>query len=273
MIRRPLAISLILSVFLFKTLAPAGQSRAETATPTPASAATLVAPLVAAYPDFIDRVEGDELVWKDGARMKIDDGRGAKDLDALLNAPDIKDMFVMPYTTGAGASQPATDFDPGRIRYIPLFEKMYGDCRKGQVMTNAVDVVWLPRKSGRKIKFSRINGAAAALQAVSNELDALPDAFLSYLTPPAGTYNCRPIAGTNRLSAHGLAIAIDISTAHAHYWKNSHPDADGHYAYQNTIPREIVEIFEKHGFIWGGRWYHYDTMHFEYRPELTGRPH
>ena len=29
-------------------------------------------------------------------------------------------------------------------------------------------------------------------------------------------------------------------------------------------------IFEKHGFIWGGRWYHYDTMHFEYRPELVG---
>ncbi len=33
---------------------------------------------------------------------------------------------------------------------------------------------------------------------------------------------------------------------------------------------EIVRIFEKHGFIWGGRWYHYDTMHFEYRPELVG---
>ena len=32
---------------------------------------------------------------------------------------------------------------------------------------------------------------------------------------------------------------------------------------------EIVRIFEKHGFIWGGRWYHYDTMHFEYRPELS----
>ncbi|MBP9613702.1 MAG: M15 family metallopeptidase, partial [Sulfurospirillum sp.] len=25
---------------------------------------------------------------------------------------------------------------------------------------------------------------------------------------------------------------------------------------------------EKYGFVWGGRWYHYDTMHFEYRPEL-----
>ena len=36
----------------------------------------------------------------------------------------------------------------------------------------------------------------------------------------------------------------------------------------NRIPYEIVEIFERHGFIWGGRWYHFDTMHFEYRPEL-----
>ena len=37
---------------------------------------------------------------------------------------------------------------------------------------------------------------------------------------------------------------------------------------QEQMPREIVDIFERHGFIWGGKWYHYDTMHFEYRPEL-----
>jgi hypothetical protein len=29
-----------------------------------------------------------------------------------------------------------------------------------------------------------------------------------------------------------------------------------------------MDAFEAEGFIWGGRWYHYDTMHFEYRPEL-----
>jgi hypothetical protein len=33
--------------------------------------------------------------------------------------------------------------------------------------------------------------------------------------------------------------------------------------YRNRIPIEIVEIFEKHGFIWGGKWGHFDTMHFE----------
>jgi len=39
-------------------------------------------------------------------------------------------------------------------------------------------------------------------------------------------------------------------------------------SYKNKIPQGIIDIFEKHGFIWGGKWYHYDTMHFEYRPEL-----
>jgi peptidoglycan LD-endopeptidase CwlK len=42
-------------------------------------------------------------------------------------------------------------------------------------------------------------------------------------------------------------------------------------AYQNKIPIEIVKIFEANGFIWGGKWWHYDTMHFEYRPELLGK--
>ena len=34
--------------------------------------------LVQAYPDFLDRIEGNDLVWKDGTRMRIDDGKGAK---------------------------------------------------------------------------------------------------------------------------------------------------------------------------------------------------
>ena len=34
------------------------------------------------------------------------------------------------------------------------------------------------------------------------------------------------------------------------------------------MPLELVAAFERHGFVWGGKWWHYDTMHFEYRPEL-----
>ena len=33
-------------------------------------------------------------------------------------------------------------------------------------------------------------------------------------------------------------------------------------------PAAIVSAFEAEHFVWGGRWNRYDTMHFEWRPEL-----
>jgi hypothetical protein len=227
-----------------------------------------VAKLISAYPDFLERVDGNALVWKDGARMIIDDQKGAKDFATLLANPDLKDMFYARYPSVASAQAPAADSDPGRVRHEPFFHKMYGDCRKGEVQAKLVDVVWLPRKWGKTLRVSRINGVAARLAAVSRELDDLPARFDPFLKPAAGTFNCRPIAGTDRVSAHGHGIAIDIATAHAHYWRWSKPNASGEPVYRNEIPPEIVAVFEKHGFIWGGRWYHFDTMHFEYRPEL-----
>lgn len=227
-----------------------------------------MAELIKAYSGFLDRIEGNDLVWKDGTRMRIDDGKGAKPFDALLGDPDIKDMFAMTYPAGEKGLAPDVDFDPGRVRYTPFFQKVYGDCQKGQIAANLVDVVWLPRQFGKTVKFSKVNGAAAALQKVSEELDRLPDRFLDYLRPTQGTYNCRAIAQTNRPSAHGFGTAIDIAEAHSHYWQWSKPDPQGHIPYRNEIPWEIVRIFEKNSFIWGGKWYHYDTMHFEYRPEI-----
>jgi D-alanyl-D-alanine carboxypeptidase len=238
----------------------------------PSSPSAAAAALIRAYPDFLDRMEDNDLVWKDGTRMRIDDGKGAKTFDALLDDPDIKDMFLMKYPLGRQGLAPALNFDPGRVRYAPLYKKMYGDCRTGEVSANMVDVIWLPSGYGKSLRFSRINGAAAALGRVSDELDKLPQPFLAYVRPTQGTYNCRLVAGTNRESTHGLGIAIDIAAAHSHYWQWSKPDADGRFSYKNEIPWEIVEIFEKHGFVWGGKWYHYDTMHFEYRPEILLAP-
>ena len=79
-------------------------------------------------------------------------------------------------------------------------------------------------------------------------------------------FNFRKIANTSRLSMHSFGIAIDINIKKSHYWLWD--KKKNRFKYKNSIPLEIVEIFQKHGFIWGGRWYHYDTMHFEYRPEL-----
>jgi hypothetical protein len=232
-------------------------------------AAADIARLVAAYPAFLDRVDGDVLVWKDGTRMTIDDGRGAKDYETLLAAPDIKDMFFSPYPTGRTSGPPGRNADPGRARNAVFFNKMYGDCQTGSVEKNLVDLVWLPKKWGRTIKATRVNDVAAELAAVSADLDVLPSKFDQFLFPPAGTYVCRPIAGTKQISAHGHGIAIDIATKPSHYWRWSGGKPGAAIPYRNSIPIEIVEIFERHGFIWGGKWYHYDTMHFEYRPELV----
>jgi hypothetical protein len=248
-------------------LAAVASATAEPVSPPASAQRENVASLVQAYPDFLDRIEGNEIIWKDGTRMPIDDGKPSKSLDAMLDEPDIKDMFAMLYPPGEKGLPPPTDFDPGRVRYGPLFKRMYGDCSAGNMMKNAADVVWLPRRSGKKLKFTRINNAAGALQQVANELDRLPASFVEYLVPSAGTYNCRPIAGTGRTSPHAFGIAIDIATAKSDYWLWS-DRASGKIRYRNRIPWDIVTIFERHGFIWGGKWYHYDTMHFEYRPEM-----
>jgi hypothetical protein len=221
--------------------------------------------LIQAYPDVLERIEGKELVWRDGTRMSIDDGRGPKTHEALLQAPDIKDVFAQPYPADAPLSAlPPHNFDPGRMRPAELFDKLYGDCRRQEVERDLVAVVWLPKRYGKTVRFQARHGAAQRLAAVSARLDALPASFDRYLWPLAGTYNCRVIAGTDRVSAHGYGIAIDLATANADYWRW------GGGAYRNQIPQEIVAAFEAEGFIWGGRWSHFDTMHFEYRPELFG---
>ncbi len=49
----------------------------------------------------------------------------------------------------------------------------------------------------------------------------------------------------------------------ADYWRNSARNFAcwRGSSWRNRIPQAIVEL-EAEGFAWGGRWFHYDTMHF-----------
>jgi hypothetical protein len=216
--------------------------------------------LVRSYPDFIARRDGNWLVLKDGRRFAISDGRTDKTFDELMEAPDIDDMFYAAYPAGAAGIAPAQEFDPGRVRYRPLFDAMYGDCEHGK--PRLTTIAWLPKHQGGTVEIAAANGVDKALSAVSAELDRLPDEFVKYLVPNSGTYVCRRIAGSTSRSMHAWGAAIDINAGRADYWRWSKA------GWHNRVPMEIVAVFERHGFIWGGRWSHYDTMHFEYRPEL-----
>ena len=261
--------------------------------------ARLMDRLIAAYPDFLLARKGNLLIWKDGTEMPFDDGR-AKSFDERMKTPDLEDMFYATYQAGRPKATPGYNIDPGRVRFEPFFKRMYGTSR-AQVRANLTSIVWLPKKSGKRIKVTAINGVAEKLQKISNELDKLPARFNKYLIPARradrkfvpGIFSWRCIRGTQRLSVHSFGAAVDL--VFLQYWqtafrpggkkqkgstncsanqprflhKHGKGKVGGHrHAYKNSMPFEIVDIFERHGFIWGGKWYHYDTMHFEYRPEL-----
>ncbi|HET9716856.1 MAG TPA: M15 family metallopeptidase [Pseudolabrys sp.] len=224
--------------------------------------------LVSAYPDRIAGHDSAFVILKNGMKFAVSDGRTDKTFKELLEKPDVDDMFYARYPAGMPPGPVAKNVDPGRVRFEPLFVAMYGDCGRNEVVGTLRAIDWLPRHRGGSIAVTAVNGVADALQRVSHELDQLPARHMKYLLPLAGSYNCRPVAGSRARSMHAYGAAIDINTRYASYWRWAAPRASPQW--QNRIPAEIVQIFEKHGFIWGGRWHHYDTMHFEYRPELLG---
>jgi hypothetical protein len=221
--------------------------------------------LVHAYPQALAGRAGNALIFKDGSRMNAGVRAASADFDRLLRNASIMDQFRLAYPAGAPLSPPAENFDPGRFRNKAFFDRLYGDCRKGAVEDSLVPVTWLARSWGHSVKFAP--DAASALRAVSAEIDAMPPAIRRAAYPTAGTYACRGVADLGQPSMHAYGAAIDLNLKYSNYWLWDTHGA-GKPVWRNRMPREIVDAFERHGFIWGGRWYHYDTMHFEYRPEL-----
>lgn len=243
--------------------------------------------LINAYPDHLAGFDGENLIWKDGTKMPFGEGWPGKPPQELLDRPDIADMFHWPYVFDGTASPASEESDPGRVRNEAFFAKMYGDCRKRpagacanvKCASNAPlkTVLWVPKFSGGSMQAASVNGVDDKLRLISQELEALGSSFAKYLVPSGGSYVPRCIAGTTRLSVHSFGIAVDINPQYGGYWQYGLPHSmseeqvrEKHISlvYKNRIPIEIVKVFEKHGFIWGGNWYHFDGMHFEYRPEF-----
>jgi len=96
-------------------------------------------------------------------------------------------------------------------------------------------------------------------------------------------WNWRPIAETQSRSFHAYGAAIDITMksngGKETYWLwtlRAKPEW-WLIPYEQRLhpPDAVIKAFESRGFVWGGKWLYFDTMHFEYRPEifiLSGMP-
>jgi hypothetical protein len=89
-------------------------------------------------------------------------------------------------------------------------------------------------------------------------------------------WNWRNIADTQTRSFHAYGLAIDILPkslgGKETYWLWA---AGRNLEWWNIPyngrfhpPDAVIKAFESYGFIWGGKWLLFDTMHFEYRPEI-----
>ncbi|WP_375326310.1 M15 family metallopeptidase [Candidatus Tisiphia endosymbiont of Nemotelus uliginosus] len=266
-----------------------------------------------AYSEHIIDITETQIIWRDGTKMPVNITESKllvpfskieqRNYQEKLNDPVILDQISIAYIPGQEGiikAQTVVDYDPGRIRYMPFFKKMYGTNRE-EVKNNLVEVKWLPNvlkskcedDASIKLEVTKINNVVNKIESISSKLEAVltDEQIKQYLDNPGGTFCWREIAGTNRLSAHSFGMTIGIS-AESNYWlwdyqkehnldsikvdvREEDIDANSFPSYRNTINtipetiiQTIIQTFNEEGFIWGGHWYHYDTMHFEYRPEL-----
>ncbi len=222
--------------------------------------------LMMAYPDYILDVVKEEsgsvyVVMKSGKKILYDDKR-EKNFEEKMANPDIQDMMEQIYPLSSISKLMDKNFDPGRCRIYPLLKEVYGESQE-RVQSNLKNIVYT------NYQFNGNNKAAESLRLVMEELIPMANGnntIGACVYPMSGTFNYRYIAGTNRLSPHAFGIAIDLARDSRDYWKwASAEEGEKRIA---SYPKEIVEIFEKNNFIWGGKWRHFDILHFEYRPEI-----
>ena len=86
----------------------------------------------------------------------------------------------------------------------------------------------------------------------------------------------RKVDGSEALSYHAYGLALDIVPrsydGRQVYWQWTSVWKNGWDRIPLTErwqpPQAVIDAFEAEGFVWGGKWYHFDSMHFEYRPEI-----
>lgn len=223
--------------------------------------------LMMSYPDYIADVSKDHdgsvyIIMKSGKKILYDD-KIEKSFQQKLADPDLQDTMDQIYPLNSVSNLMDKNLDPGRFRNYELLKEVYGLSRK-QVEKNLVSV-----NAGGNFQFNRNNKASESLEKAMNELRVLAGQnrkIASCIYPCSGTYNYRIIAGTNRLSPHSFGNAIDLARDKRDYWKWA-AEEQGRQRLQ-SYPKEIPEVFEKYNFIWGGKWNHFDILHYEYRPEI-----
>ena len=143
------------------------------------------------------------------------------------------------------------------------------------------------REHGRAVRFldhrmfvnHRLVGPLAAVERDILKAASHDSAVAAWIDELDVTYSFmnREIAGSPTRSHHAWGLAIDLVPISYEgrdaYWRWSRVLEGGDWdripmEQRWSPPQRVVAVFERHGFVWGGKWPLFDMIHFEYRPEI-----
>ena len=234
--------------------------------PDAAGRSDIAVALETAYPGlYVDEAQGN-VHMPDGGTVLPLGGITGRDPAQRLETPTIAEQFFYTYPLSFDLAPRQTPWeDPGRLRNQAFFQSLYFSSQ-AQAATAMRTVRYAP--TGTRFFLTDKTCAATQLDAALSAIAAQETDYSRFFRNVGGSFNWRRIAGTDRLSAHSFGAALDLNADLGGYWRWSGASAGAAGAYNNQIPEGIVAELERYGFVWGGKWHHFDGMHFEYRPEL-----
>jgi hypothetical protein len=239
--------------------------------------------------DWIVSVNGKEMRWAEGRMLpiknnyKVNEWRKIVDYEYVSAIPKPEDY----------SSQEIEELSRDRILsmqsakppyFLAFHDALYDGINRVATEKHIKTTVFLGKKVNcheaiipllKEIEMEIYALVEKEKQTKVSPIDGTVQYFVSQISEVQG-YAWREIVGTESRSFHSWGIAIDILpkgwNSKNMYWQWSSEWNKNWMLIPLSRrwmpPEQVVTVFEKHGFIWGGKWTLWDNMHFEYRPEL-----
>lgn len=225
-----------------------------------------LAALETAYEDLVISSDSTAVSLDGRTWFKLGEIRAVSNAEALRD-PTTREQFKYRYPLDFDLTRREEPFfDPGRLRHGAFFEALYFTTEA--VARASLDTVRVPGLTSGAFQVTRKRNVSCQFEAALAALAASGEDYSEFFKGAGGGFNWRAIAGTTRMSTHSFGIAVDLNTKLGKYWRWTGAREGAVPHYDNEIPESLVTTMERFGFIWGGKWHHFDGMHFEYRPEL-----
>jgi len=162
------------------------------------------------------------------------------------------------------------------ISATSFFEAIYDTSTRKDVERHITKTMFLGKQVSVHEEIVELLARVEEQILAAAQTDDAVKAFMESISSIEG-YSWRQIRDTNGISFHSMGLAIDLLPRRWQnkiiYWNWEKNKGNEDWmliplSERWMPPKRVIDIFEKEGFIWGGKWTVWDNMHFEYRPEL-----